>query len=221
MKIILNHKSNLTYQEIVNYYKEYKELDTKHDLIVCPTMCYLPIFKDVVLGSQDISPYKMGSYTGEVSGEALKSLGVKYVFINHSERKHLNNEPLELAKEKLIRAKEADLIPILCVGEEDGEDAVEVLTHDLNYLLKDLNIDNLYISYEPCYAIGSGNIPSKEKLVTVFNYLKENYNYPLLYGGSVSKDTIEQLKDIPYLEGVLLGKASLRIEDIKEFIKKL
>ena len=146
MKIILNHKSNLTYQEIVNYYKEYKELDTKHDLIVCPTTCYLPIFKDVVLGSQDISPYKMGSYTGEVSGEALKSLGVKYVFINHSERRHLNNEPLELAKEKLIRAKEADLIPILCVGEEDGEDAVEVLTHDLNYLLKDLNIDNLYIS---------------------------------------------------------------------------
>ena len=141
MKIILNHKSNLTYKEIINYYKEYKELDTKHDLIVCPTTCYLPIFKDVVLGSQDISPYKMGSYTGEVSGEALKSLGVKYVFINHSERRHLNNEPLELAKEKLIRAKEADLIPILCVGEEDGEDAVEVLTHDLNYLLKDLNID--------------------------------------------------------------------------------
>ena len=177
MKIILNHKSNLTYKEIINYYKEYKELDTKHDLIVCPTTCYLPIFKDVVLGSQDISPYKMGSYTGEVSGEALKSLGVKYVFINHSERRHLNNEPLELAKEKLIRAKEADLIPILCVGEEDGEDAVEVLTHDLNYLLKDLNIDNLYISYEPCYAIGSGNIPSREKLVTVFNYLKEKYNY--------------------------------------------
>ena len=72
MKIILNHKSNLTYKEIINYYKEYKELDTKHDLIVCPTMCYLPIFKDVVLGSQDISPYKMGSYNGEVSGEALK-----------------------------------------------------------------------------------------------------------------------------------------------------
>jgi triosephosphate isomerase len=96
-----------------------------------------------------------------------------------------------------------------------------VLTHDLNYLLKDLNIDNLYISYEPCYAIGSGNIPSREKLATVFNYLKENYNYPLLYGGSVSKDTIEQLKDIPYLEGVLLGKASLRIENIKDFIDKL
>ena len=57
MKIILNHKSNLTYKEIINYYKEYKELDTKHDLIVCPTTCYLPIFKDVVLGSQDISPY--------------------------------------------------------------------------------------------------------------------------------------------------------------------
>ena len=48
MKIILNHKSNLTYKEIINYYKEYKELDTKHDLIVCPTTCYLPIFKDVV-----------------------------------------------------------------------------------------------------------------------------------------------------------------------------
>lgn len=221
MKIILNHKSNLTYQEIVNYYNEYKGLETKHDLIVCPTTCYLPIFKDVVLGSQDISPYKMGSYTGEVSGEALKSLGVKYVFINHNERRHLNNEPLELAKEKLIRAKEAGLIPILCVGEESGEDAISILTHDLNYLLKDLTFDNLYISYEPCYAIGSGNIPSREKLVTVFNYLKEKYNYPLLYGGSVSVDTIEQLKDIPYLEGVLLGKASLRIEDIKEFIKKL
>ena len=128
---------------------------------------------------------------------------------------------IDTAKEKLIRAKEAGLIPILCVGEEDGEDAVEVLTHDLNYLLKDLNIDNLYISYEPCYAIGSGNIPSREKLVTVFNYLKENYNYPLLYGGSVSKDTIEQLKDIPYLEGMLLGRASLRIENVKDFIDKL
>lgn len=221
MKIILNHKSNLIYQEIVNYYNKYKELETRHDLIVCPTTCYLPIFKDVVLGSQDISPYKMGSYTGEISGEALKSLGVKYVFINHSERRHLNNEPLKLAKEKLIRAKESGLIPILCVGEEIGEDAISILTHDLNYLLKDLTFDDLYISYEPYYAIGSGNIPSREKLVTVFNYLKEKYNYPLLYGGSVSKDTIEQLKDIPYLEGVLLGKASLSIEDIKEFIKKL
>ena len=55
----------------------------------------------------------------------------------------------------------------------------------------------------------------------IIPWLKENYNYPLLYGGSVSKDTIEQLKDIPYLEGVLLGKASLRIENVKDFIDKL
>ena len=57
--------------------------------------------------------------------------------------------------------------------------------------------------------------------MTVFTYLKEKYNYPLLYGGSVSVATIEQLKDIPYLDGVLLGKASLRVEDVSEFIKKL
>ena len=221
MKIILNHKSNLTYQEIIDYYNEYKKIETSHELIICPTTCYLSIFKDVVLGSKNISPYKMGSYTGEVSGEALKSLGVKYVFINHSERRHLNNETLEIAKEKLIRAKEAGLIPILCVGEEADEDTVEVLTHDLNYLLKDLRFDNLYISYEPCYAIGTGVIPSKEKLIAVFNYLKQNYNYPLLYGGSVSVDTIEELKNIPYLDGVLLGKTSLKLEDVKKFISKL
>ena len=58
MKIILNHKSNLTYKEIINYYKEYKELDTKHDLIVCPTTCYLPIFKDVVFIKWEVIPAK-------------------------------------------------------------------------------------------------------------------------------------------------------------------
>ena len=221
MKVVLNHKSNLTYTEIIDYYNKIKDFFPDDNLIVCPSTCYLPIFKNVTLGSQDISSYKMGSYTGEVSGEALKSLGVKYVFINHSERRHFKNETLVDVKEKLKRAKENNLIPILCVGEEKDENTIEVLSNDLDYLLSDLSFDELYISYEPCYSIGTGIVPHKDKLMSVFEFLHNKYNYPLFYGGSVSKENITVFKEIPYLAGILLGKASLDIEEIKEILKQI
>ncbi len=221
MKVILNHKSNLTYTEIIDYYNKIKDFFSNDNLIVCPSTCYLPIFKEITLGSQDISSYKMGSYTGEVSGEALKSLGVKYVFINHSERRHFKNETLIDVKEKLKRAKENDLIPILCIGEEKDENTMKVLSTALDYLLSDLSFNELYISYEPCYSIGTGIVPDKDKLISVFEFLHSKYNYPLFYGGSVSKENITTFKEIPYLAGVLLGKASLDIEEIKEILKQI
>ena len=88
--IIINHKSNLNIEEIIEYEKNIREMD----VIIMPTLCYLPIFKGgkYKLGSQDISEFKEKARTGEINGDQLKSMNVKYNMIGHSERRRYNEE---------------------------------------------------------------------------------------------------------------------------------
>lgn len=225
MIVILNHKSNLSLEEIKSYYQNYRQLNTyQHQLVVCPSSCYLSLFKEVNLGSQDASRFPSGSYTGDISAEALFSLNVSYTLINHSERSIYHQESLEIAREKLKQAKSAGLKAIICIGEtekEHKEDYISILKKRLAYLLEDFPLEEAIIAYEPIYAIGTGKVPTNEMIEDVITALKEDFSCPILYGGSVNENNISTLKTIANLDGFLLGGVSLKLDAIQLILKTL
>ena len=110
------------------------------------------------------------------------------------------------------------IIAILCIGEEYQEQK------EIEEGLKDIK-DNIIIAYEPIWAINSGSIPDKEKLLKTINYIKEKVKKTtgivpiVLYGGSVNEKTINTLKDISQIDGYLIGSASLEIDKLKKIIE--
>ncbi|HIT10074.1 MAG TPA: triosephosphate isomerase [Candidatus Onthousia faecigallinarum] len=226
MILALNHKSNFTKEQILNYVEKYKKFDSKgHTMIICPSSCYLPYFSDFLLGCQDVSPYSFGAYTGAISAEAFASLGVKYSIIHHSEREKCFKESLEVAKKKLEQAINVGLTPILCVGDTKDEHergkTLEVIEGQLQFLLEGLAPHSLFIAYEPIYAIGTGYVPENKEIEEVLSMIKEYYSYPVLYGGSVNEKNIEVLKQIKGLGGFLLGGISLDLKALQTLCDRL
>ncbi len=225
MKIILNHKSCLTKDEFLLFLEEYKKIDTnKHEVVLCPSSCYFPYCEGLLLGSQDISQFEKGAYTGEIGGELLKNFSVSYVLIRHGERVLKMNETLDISKEKLKRAFEIGLVPILCVGETEEEhkkDYLSLFEKTLDQLLEGRKEKDYIIAYEPYYATGTSKNPGREEIEKVVSFLKEKYQRPVLYGGNVSLDNIKELKEIDQIDGFLLGRLSLNPTKLKKFFEEL
>ncbi len=227
MIVALNHKSQLLSSQMLTYLQEYQKLQTyNHQLLLFPSTCYLGLCQNIEnLGSQDLSCYPKGAYTGEISGEALKSLGVSYVLINHSERHLYQQETLSLASQKLQRALATSLIPIICIGETLQEHQagtyLEVLQQKLDQLISSKVKGSFIIAYEPLYAIGSGIIPEASDISEVVSMLKRKYNCPVLYGGSLNVKNIDIITKIPLLDGILLGGVSLNLTTLQQLLAKL
>jgi len=146
MKLIVsNHKMNLTKDEILSYIKEISEIKSSNKLIFCPSYPYLSFFdgKNYFVGSQNVSDQKMGAYTGEVSASQLRSLGIQYAIIGHSERRNILNESFELIHKKVKICLENNIIPILCIGEKKEEinQKEEILTAELKSAFDDIGDD--------------------------------------------------------------------------------
>lgn len=185
--------------------------------IICPPFVYLSELSYDKLGAQDCFWEQAGAYTGEVSPKMLKSLGVKYVIIGHSERRALG-ETEKIIEKKLRAALKAGLIPILCIGEKKGENAKKVISRQL----KNKNLKGAIIAYEPVWAIGTGNFCSAEKagktrqfICSILNSKFKIQNSKILYGGSVNSKIAGDYIKVGF-DGLLVGRASL---DAKEFIK--
>ena len=227
MIIALNHKSNFTKEEFLSYLTSYKALNSyNHDLLLFPSTCYLPLITNTIFGSQDVSCYQEGSYTGEISAKAIKSLGATYTLINHSERLTKLNETLDISKKKLAQALSNNLIPIICIGgtkeEHDAGTYVEKIKKDLDYLLEDIDKSKEFIiAYEPIFAIGTGLIPANEDIEKVTTMLKDTYHKQVLYGGSANEENIETLKQLKNIDGFLLGGISLKLPSLQELLNKL
>ena len=119
---IANWKMQLDYKGSLALAKSYNKQFRKvgNEIVVVPDFITLAPVKDLLklkLGAQDVSPFVKGAYTGEVSAKSLKQLGVKYVLIGHSERRGFFKEDSAILKLKLMAALDADLIPVLCIGE--------------------------------------------------------------------------------------------------------
>ena len=225
MIVALNNKSNLNKDEFISYLDKINNISTNNTLILCPTFINIANFNSnsVLLGSQNVSSYDNGAYTGEVSAKDLLTYGVKYSIIGHSERREYQKETNEDIKEKLNRLLENNITPILCIGESklerDNNTYKSVLEEELSIL--DTN-SNAIIAYEPIWSIGTGVIPTKEEIEEVFEFIKERFpNNKVLYGGSANLSNIDMLKEISLIDGYLLGGLSLKVDELKTFIDKL
>ena len=172
----------------------------------------------IKLAAQDCSIYKnFGPHTGEVSTEMLKVLGCQYVLLGHSERRATSSfDTTEKIYIKMQHAIETGLIPVLCVN-DSFEDQ---LSPDIIELSMSSDV---IVAYEPVSAIGTGKVPSLNEIDKVLFSIKQKFNKPInvLYGGSVNVSNIKQIIHTPNLNGVLIGGASLKINEMKKIIQEV
>lgn len=168
-----------------------------------------------------------GAFTGALNGPLLREFGATYVIVGHSERRQLFGETDARVGEKVAAALEADLTPILCVGETDAErdagETFEVVARQLYAGLqpsRDIVVQRpLVIAYEPVWAIGTGRNATPEQAAEVHRFLRNRLvefagdrwseKVPLLYGGSVKPENAAGLLKDPDIDGALIGGASL------------
>lgn len=207
------------------------------EILVCPTLLHLFLIHALLeksaikLGAQNCYLGDKGAYTGEVSATMLKDSGCSYVLVGHSERRALFQEDLTLVAEKFKAAQEAELIPILCIGEtlaerEAGKTS-QIINTQLQSVIDAVGIDafnHAVIAYEPVWAIGTGLTATPEQAQEVHAHIRQLFaqnNVDLakalriLYGGSMKPDNAAALLAMPDIDGGLIGGASL---DAKGFL---
>ena len=230
---IANWKIYLNNIESINFMKKfikYKFLNNNCEIIICPSFTSIPLMVDLVkdksisMGSQNISIFKKGAYTGDISIEMIEELGCQWTIIGHSERRQFYNESNQIIRNKMNRVyNDSRLSPILCIGEslEEMNSGLteEIITTQLEVSLKDINFNSnkdLLIAYEQVWAIGTGvsadiEIISKNmKIIKDFikNFNTKKCNIYILYGGSVNEDNASEILELNEIDGFLIGSAS-------------
>lgn len=225
--IILNHKGYLTYDEIKKYKTELEKINNNNvNLVLMPNLAYISMFKDykIKIGAQNFYSYNLGSYTGEIPLESLKSMNIKYTMVGHPERITLKLDSYEEIKEKLYRSLNSGFKTILCIGHDEKLSTVK---KELKYYLKTadyIDIKNLIIAYEPSSKIEKEEVNLKD-INYLNNFIKEYFMYefeeevPFLYGGSVTSENISEILKIT--DGVIIGKNSIDIKQVKEILNKI
>lgn len=212
--------------ELIKTYQKYNQ--NKENIIIFPPTIFLPELSqiDFILGGQDISAFSEGAYTGQISGQMLSNFGCKYVLAGHSEVRKHNSVSNGTVHQKVHRAWENNLTPILCISYTKPEnthhqlkEAIEVIFHG-----KDQIKGDIILAFEPLAAIGSGIAMETVRINHYINFIKTvmlEKGYPdvkVLYGGSVSSSNILELSKINNLDGFLLGKASLDFVEIEKIL---
>ncbi len=190
------------------------------------------------VAAQNCHPESAGAYTGEISAPMLKSIGVEYVIIGHSERREYFKESHELLARKVKAVLDQDLIPIFCCGEplavRESEQQGVFVNQQLSDSLFHLNpesVRQLVIAYEPIWAIGTGKTASsaqaQEMHASIRQHLAEQYGkeianeVPILYGGSCKPTNAEEVFSGPDVDGGLIGGASLNASDFMAIVRSL
>ena len=214
------------------------------EVAVCPPFIYLEEIarefrhmpararKQLAVGAQDVFWEEQGAFTSEVGPRMLRSLGVTYVIIGHSERRRFAKETDAMINKKIALAARDGMKIILCVGESLSvrEKGVEVAKRFVGQqLAKDLkNISlkagKLYIAYEPIWAIGTGRSDkpedAREMAVFIKKLLKKTKRVSpkFLYGGSVNGGNADDFVQLKEIDGALVGGASLKAEEFEKII---
>lgn len=240
-----NWKMYKTVEEAVSLVKELKNSlsDVENcEVVVCPPFTALYAVKvelngsNIKLGAQNCYFEDEGAFTGEVSPVMLKSLGVDYVVIGHSERRGYFNESDELINRKAKALLAKGLKPIICVGESlEQREAGETESLVKKQVFRDLDgidasqIKNVVIAYEPIWAIGTGKTATCEEANRVIALIratveemystKEASEIRIQYGGSVKPETAKELMSQSDIDGALVGGASLKADSFTKIVK--
>ncbi len=240
-----NWKMNMNSATAVNLAaglaKELAEIRTV-DAAVCPPFVYLQSVSaalsasDIAVGAQDVYFEGNGAFTGEISCEMLKDCGCRYVIIGHSERRHVLGETDALINRKIKAAIGRGLLPIFCVGElleeRDGGQTNAVVADQVRKGLAGISSDQvktITVAYEPVWAIGTGRTATPEQAQEVHAMIRgllgELYDpavadgLRIQYGGSAKPGNTAELMAQPDVDGLLIGGASLKVEDFSAMIK--
>lgn len=236
--IVANIKMNKNSFEMNEYLENLNEVSANNEVAVLlpmPFMFLSKLYKNLSYGVQNFFYQPLGAHTGEVNLEMLEYFDVKYALVGHSERRKAFKESNSLINKKLLRALELDVTPILCIGESLGQTKSANLTkaylkRQLTLALRNVRVSQLekiIIAYEPTYAIGAENpadIIAVESNIALIRELisartKNPVNIKVIYGGSVNKDNYQTFLNSESIDGLLVGRASLDVNNFKEMIK--
>ena len=235
-----NWKMNLDLDEGKELIIDILDKDLSEDVlvIVAPPYIHLPSFKQLLshskigLAAQNCHQQKSGAFTGEVSVKMLKSVGVDYVILGHSERQEYYMEDSLAISFKVKTVIEEGLRPIYCCGEsltqrQEGEHFETIKTQIVNGLfqLNDIELLNCIVAYEPIWAIGTGETASPDQAQEMHAFIRKTIanqygdmvadNISILYGGSVKPANAKELFNCPDIDGGLIGGAALNAESFE------
>jgi triosephosphate isomerase len=187
--------------------------------------------QNTLVGAQNCADQKSGAFTGEVSADMLRDCGARFVIVGHSERRNIYGEDDALIARKLAMVIEAGLLPVLCIGENqnqrDGGHATTFCSDQLRAAAVPqlANAQEVVIAYEPIWAIGTGRNATGEMVAEIAAEIRSAIarfwpadlarRAPVLYGGSVTPDNVDDLVAHGQIDGFLVGGASL---DSKKFL---
>ncbi len=178
--------------------------------------------KNIKIGVQNGYPAEKGSYTGEICLDAIEEFEISNILIGHSERRHILKESQEFMVRKYEFFKRNNFNIFYCVGEpiEVRQKGIESVMNYIDKQLEniDLSYEHLIIAYEPVWAIGTGLTASVEDIEEVHKALRERVESHILYGGSVNAANAHDILSSSFVDGVLVGGASLIAEDFYKII---
>ena len=239
-----NWKMNKTLSETKAFAEEIKPQLGKHkwcEVVLCVPYVNIPaavrLFKDtrVAIGAENLHYENSGAFTGEVSAQMLKEVGVKYVIIGHSERREYYNETDFAVNKKVKAALAAGLHPIVCVGESLEQRELGVTSELISYQVKcalagldAAQVRKIVIAYEPLWAIGTGKTATAEQAgevcQTIRAIIRKEFGarvaraVTIQYGGSMNAKNAAELLAQPDVDGGLIGGASLKAPDFLQII---
>ena len=227
---IANWKLNGNSSFLKDYYEKLK-VNSNNCTIICSTSIYLKSLKgndeNIFCGAQDVSSFKEGAYTGELSASMLKDNNIDFCLVGHSERRQYFNETNNNVNIKSSNLIEEDIIPVICIGEtlEQKENNLteEILFAQIKHgVPSSANYQNALIAYEPVWAIGTGLTPTFDEINQVHELIK-NFdakfrNFKVLYGGSVKSANSKEINDLKHVDGCLVGGASLKVDEFNIII---
>jgi len=242
--IAANWKMHKTVREALEFVEKFKlqVADNKAvDIALCVPFTALAQVSEKIkgsnigLGAQNMYYQEKGAFTGEIAPAMLLEFGTKYVIIGHSERREIFGETDELVKEKVIKAIQLGLVPILCVGEtlEEREQGFTEAKcrKQIEAAFKGLDKEQatqIVVAYEPIWAIGTGKTASSADAEEIIAYIRSlvagifdvatAQAVRIQYGGSVKPENVQELMAQPNIDGALVGGASLDAESFAKIV---
>lgn len=218
--------------------------DKEVQVIVAPTFINLASavdhleFTNIDVAAQNMHQNENGAYTGEISADMLKSVGVNTVILGHSERRAIFNETDSLIADKVTTALKHEMNVIFCFGEElkDRQDKqhfniVENQLRDGLFHIANESWSKIVLAYEPVWAIGTGETASPEQAQEMHAFIRETVRHTfgsdiaedvsILYGGSVKPDNAKEIFGKPDVDGGLIGGAALKADDFVAIVNAI